>query len=67
MASAQVRNRSSHRYCSDLIPDRVLLHQALRREMIEEHRGLFMNEAKSLVLALLGTATPENLGEVLKQ
>lgn len=45
---------------------RVLLHQAMHPEVIQEHNELFMEKAKSLVL-LLATISPESLGESLKQ
>ena len=39
----------------------------MQSEVIQEHNELFMDKAKSLVLLLLATITPESLGESLKQ
>ncbi|KAG8215093.1 cytochrome P450 [Butyriboletus roseoflavus] len=53
-------------YGSEWRQHRVLLHQAMHPEVIEDHKELFMDKAKSLVL-LLDKIIPENLAESLKQ
>ncbi|KAF8547893.1 cytochrome P450, partial [Imleria badia] len=52
-------------YGSEWRQHRVLLHQAMHPEVVQEHKGLFMDNAMSLVL-LLTAIKPEKLGESLK-